>query len=67
MRRFSMAASLPPPEFVSTPTEAMVEPPQYSPPPAHTDPTPAPPPQPAHDPLRALKAMSEHERLALFS
>lgn len=66
LRRFSMAASLPPPEFVSTPTEAMVEPPQYSPPPAHTDPTPAPP-QPAHDPLRALKAMSEHERLALFS
>jgi len=66
-RRFSMAASLPPPEFVSTPAEAMVEPPQYSPPPAHTDPTLGPPPQPAHDPLRALKAMSEHERLALFS
>jgi hypothetical protein len=56
-----MAASLPPPEFVSMPTEPIIEPPQDAPP-VQTDPV-----QPANDPLRALKAMSEHERLALFS
>jgi hypothetical protein len=59
--RFDMAASLPPPEFVSMPTEPIIEPPQDAPP-VQTDPV-----QPANDPLRALKAMSEHERLALFS
>jgi len=61
VRRLNMAASLPPPEFVSMPIEPVVEP-QHNAPPARHDPV-----QPAHDPLRALKAMSEHERLALFS
>jgi hypothetical protein len=59
--RFNTAASLPPPEFVSMPIKPVIEPPQ-DPPPAPADPV-----QPAHDPLRALKAMSENERLALFS
>jgi hypothetical protein len=59
--RFDMAASLPPPEFVSMPVEPVAEPPHDAPP-AQADPV-----QPAHDPLHALKAMSEHERLALFS
>jgi hypothetical protein len=59
--RYNMAASLPPPEFVSMPIEPVAEP-QHTASPAQNEPA-----QPAHDPLRALKAMSEHERLALFS
>ena len=63
-RRLNMAASLPPPEFVSIPVHAVAEPPQDAPP---ADNSAVQPTQPAHDPLRALKAMSENERLALFS
>ena len=59
------AVLLPQPEFVS-PSEPAAEAAKVAPP-AVVDP-PMPPPEPApHDPLHALKAMSENERLALFS
>ena len=58
---------LPQPEFVATPSEPAAEVPEASQPvepdrPTQTALEPAP-----RDPLRALKAMSENEKLALFS
>jgi hypothetical protein len=62
---WTKTAVLPPqPEFVS-PSEPAAETAKAAPP-AVVDP-PMPPPERAHDPLHALRAMSENERLALFS
>jgi hypothetical protein len=65
-------ATLPQPEFVSTPSEppqqSQPEPPKAEEPqaaPAEVEP-PASEPAP-HDPLHALKAMSPNEKLAIFS
>jgi hypothetical protein len=68
------AAVLPHPEFVATPPESPPaknpdpEPESKAPQPAPTAEAAQPEPEPArHDPLRALKAMSANERLAIFS
>ena len=65
---------LPHPEFVATPPESPPaknpdpEPESKAPQPAPTAEAAQPEPEPArHDPLRALKAMSANERLAIFS
>jgi hypothetical protein len=53
------------PDFVATPAKPAAENPDTSPP---AEPDPPPPAASApRDPLRALKALSENEKLALFS